>query len=153
MSNDETGDKHCLCSSSLTAIGGNDGILVSGLADREGDFAGVGRWGRGNSDMGEALALAESSTSCRNGMSGDSDMGATSCSFAFSCWYWIQAAISALSALIRPAQNVMMPAEGSVRFLYSTRSCCKCVWVSLGKTCEKGIVVSGWIYARGWTHE
>lgn len=75
-------DKHCRDSSTLTAIGGNDGILVWG--DIEGDFAGVGKCGRGNSGVvGEALAL--SPINCCNGISGDSGEARMSSSFAFSC--------------------------------------------------------------------
>lgn len=81
-------------------MGGNDGILVRGDTGGESDIDGVGKWGRGMSDVvGETLALSltESPTSSRNGISGDSGVGPTSFSFAFSCWYWIQAATSALS--------------------------------------------------------
>lgn len=88
--------------------------------------------------VGETLSPASS----RNVKSGDSGVALTLFSFAFSCWYWIQAATSVLSALIRSAQNVMMPSEGSVRFLYSTRSCWRCVGVSLGKTVNKDVIMS-----------
>lgn len=99
------------------AIGGNDSNLVWG----ERDFAGVGKWGRGNSDtMGET--------------SGDSGVALTLFSFAFSCWYSIHAATSSLSALMRFAQNVTTPSVGSFSFLYSTRSCWRCVGESLGNT-------------------
>ena len=87
MLDDDTGDKHCRKSSTLTAIGGNDGILVWGDVDGDSDdFAGVGKWGRGKpSTVGETLALALSLTSCFNGMSGDSGGAPASFSFAFSC--------------------------------------------------------------------
>lgn len=82
VSNDDTGDKHCRRSSTLTAIGGNDGILVCG--DIEGDFAGVGKCGRGKSDtVGDTLGL--SPANCCNGISGDSGVARASFSFAFSC--------------------------------------------------------------------
>ena len=68
--NDDTGDKHRK-SSTLTAIGGNDGMRVCG----DSDSAGVGKWVRGNSNA-VGLALTRS----RNGMSGDSGV-----SFSFSC--------------------------------------------------------------------
>ena len=55
--------------SSLMAIGGNDGIRAWG----ESDFAGVGRCGCGEAATGET---------------GEAD------TFAFSCWYSIQAVIS-----------------------------------------------------------
>lgn len=77
------GDKDCR-GSSLTAIGGADGNLVWGDIVGESEFAGVGKWGRGNADaVGETFAL--SLTSCRNGMSGDSGCVPMPFSFAFSC--------------------------------------------------------------------
>lgn len=83
--NDDTGDKDCR-GSSLTAIGGADGNLVWGDIVGESEFAGVGKWGRGNAGtVGETLALALSLTSCCNRMSGDSGIVPMSFSFAFSC--------------------------------------------------------------------
>lgn len=114
-------------SSTLTAMGGKDSILVWG----ESDFEGVGKCGQGKSDtVGE--------------VSGDMP------SFAFSCWYSIQAATSCRSALMRFAQNVMTPSAGSFSFLYSTRSCWRCIGVSFGKT-EVRVSVA-WACAGEWTH-